>query len=94
MSIVLTREKLYELVWSEPLRALSKRFGISDVALAKRCRAAHIPLPGLGYWSRKEAGKWVTQFPLPPRALRQHHELVIGPKKPFGPEGEEELLGC
>ena len=55
MSTRLTRAELYQFVWSEPLRKLSKRFGISDVALAKRCRAANIPLPGLGYWTKKEA---------------------------------------
>lgn len=56
MSTRLTRAELYQLVWSEPLCKLSKRFGISDVALAKRSRAANIPLPGLGYWAKKEAG--------------------------------------
>jgi hypothetical protein len=33
----LSREDLYELVWSKPMRELAKDFGISDVALAKRC---------------------------------------------------------
>lgn len=35
--ITLARSKLYELVWSKPVSELSKEFGISDVALAKRC---------------------------------------------------------
>ena len=39
-----TRLELYQLVWSEPLRKLAKRFGISDVAIAKRCRRSNLPL--------------------------------------------------
>ena len=35
--ITLTRQSLYELVWSKPMTTLAKEFGISDVALAKRC---------------------------------------------------------
>lgn len=71
MSHKFTRLELYELVWSEPLRKLAKQFGISDVAIAKRCRKSNIPLPGLGYWAKKEAGKKVFQAPFPPRGLGQ-----------------------
>jgi len=38
MSHKFTRFELYQLVWSEPLRKLAKRFGIADVAIGKRCR--------------------------------------------------------
>jgi hypothetical protein len=46
--ITLPRSKLYELVWSKPVTELAKEFGISDVALAKRCRAINILLPEVG----------------------------------------------
>jgi hypothetical protein len=93
MSTTLTRAEVYQLVWSEPLRTLSKRFGISDVALAKRCRAANIPLPGLGYWAKKEAGKPVFQPALPQRGLGQSDLLEIGPdQRRSYAEAEEELL--
>ena len=36
--ITLSREDLYELAWSKPITSLAQDFGISDVALAKRCR--------------------------------------------------------
>jgi hypothetical protein len=39
----LSRKQLYALVWSEPLKTLSVRFGISDVALKKSCKRAAIP---------------------------------------------------
>lgn len=92
MSATLTRAELYGLVWSEPLRTLSKKFGISDVALAKHCRRGNIPLPGLGYWAKKEAGKPVIQPALPPRALGQHEHLVFGPDERFSQQQEEERL--
>ncbi len=32
------REKLYKEVWAEPMTTVSKRYGISDVALRKNAR--------------------------------------------------------
>lgn len=62
----MTREELYEQVWSQPMRTLAASIGISDVALAKRCKAANVPVPPRGWWARKEAGKTVKIEPLPP----------------------------
>ena len=42
--LTLSREDLYELAWSKPISTLAKDFGISDVALAKRCKRLCIPL--------------------------------------------------
>jgi hypothetical protein len=61
----ISRQELYEQVWSTPLRTLAKGFGISDVGLAKACRRNNIPLPGLGYWAKVQAGKKVSKIPLP-----------------------------
>lgn len=74
----MTRQQLYDLVWSEPLRTLAKRFEISDVALAKACRRANIPLPGLGFWAKRAADKPVMQPALPRRDLGQSGEIEIG----------------
>ena len=97
MSHKFTRLELYELVWSEPLRKLAKQFGISDVAIAKRCRKSNIPLPGLGYWAKKEAGKKVFQAPFPPRGLGQSDVITIGDNDRYGwrqQESDEELLAA
>src|SRR5262249_54845582 len=50
----LTRKELYELVWSEPMKIVSVRFGISDVALKKTCERAAIPTPDRGYWAKRK----------------------------------------
>jgi hypothetical protein len=69
MSFYLTREQLYDLVWSEAMQKLSKQVGISDVALAKHCRKIGVPVPERGYWNKLQAGKRVVKTALPPRDL-------------------------
>jgi hypothetical protein len=44
----LTRQKLYDLVWDQPTRTVATEIGVSDVALAKACRRAEIPIPPRG----------------------------------------------
>jgi hypothetical protein len=61
------RKELYDLVWSQSLLALSKKFNISDVGLRKICKNLEIPLPKAGYWAKLQAGKKVKKEPLPER---------------------------
>jgi hypothetical protein len=77
MAEQLSRKKLYDLVWSEPMRNLSTRFGISDVALKKTCARAIIPTPDRGYWAKKEAGKETFQAVLPMRPPGMDDEVSI-----------------
>lgn len=89
----MSRQQLYDLVWSAPLRALAKRFEISDVALAKACRRADIPLPGLGYWAKRAANKPVMQPTLPRRGLGQSGEIEIGRDRyHYHRQSDEEIL--
>src|SRR6266849_5304209 len=74
----LSRTELYALVWSEPMKTLSARFGISDVALKKTCARAEIPTPERGYWAKKEVGKSTLQEALPARPPGMSHEVVVG----------------
>jgi len=62
----LSREELYDLVWSKPMGTIAAEMNISDVALAKRCRKLGIPTPRRGYWAKLEAGKTVIKPKLPP----------------------------
>lgn len=56
------REQLYRQVWEQPMQKLAKEYGISDVALSKTCRKLLVPVPGRGFWAKKDAG-----VPLPKR---------------------------
>lgn len=60
------REEIHRDIWSEPIQRVAKRYGLSDVGLAKVCRKLNIPRPGRGYWAKKVAGKTIPrQPPLP-----------------------------
>jgi hypothetical protein len=59
------REGLYVEIWEQPLVKVAPKYGISAVALGKICRKLQIPLPGRGYWVKKDFGKHVEQLPLP-----------------------------
>jgi len=60
------REELYAEVWEQPLVKIAPKYGISAVALGKVCLKLQIPLPGRGYWVKKEFGKPVKRLPLLP----------------------------
>ena len=80
--ITLSRTALYDLVWTKPVSELAKEFGISDVALAKRCRAINIPLPPRGYWARVAAGQKPRRPALPPfgsERPRSHSDTTAKP---------------
>ena len=63
--VTFTRKELFDLVWSKPVSRLAPDYGMSDVALAKKCRKHHIPLPPVGYWQKVRNGKKVTRPKLP-----------------------------
>lgn len=52
-----TKEELLSLVWEFPLTTLSKRFGVSDVAIKKWVKSYKIQSPPSGYWAKLEHGK-------------------------------------
>lgn len=54
--MILTREQLYELVWSKPGTVASEQLGISDVALTKICRRLKVPKPPPGHWAKLQYG--------------------------------------
>ena len=62
----ISRSELYEQVWTVAITRLSKKYGLSDVGLAKICKKHNVPRPPRGYWARKAAGYNVKQLPLPP----------------------------
>jgi hypothetical protein len=62
---VLTRRDLYELVWQEPMTKLAKKFGLSDVGLAKLLKKHDIPRPPRGHWAKLQFGHKPKRTPLP-----------------------------
>jgi hypothetical protein len=75
----LTRQELYEKMWSRPAIALAEEFGISGRGLGKICSRFEIPVPPRGYWARLAAGKHVTRAPLPTAKADHPSEIWIQP---------------
>lgn len=45
-------DELRTLVWKYPTTVVAKMFGVSDVAIAKRCKLYGIDKPPRGYWAK------------------------------------------
>jgi hypothetical protein len=60
----LTREQLYELVWSKPMQHIAKDYGVSDRSMAKLCARNQVPVPPRGHWAKKISGYKIDQPPL------------------------------
>jgi hypothetical protein len=91
--VSVSREDLYEKVWTISVTKLAKSYGISDVGLAKACKRHQIPRPPVGYWAQKAVGKAPERPPLPvvvdPKL--QTVEFAPGPSRPKEPD-ESTLL--
>src|SRR5438876_430201 len=88
-----THKELHELVWTTPLRTVATGLGISDVALAKTCRRADVPVPPRGYWARKHASLPVGRTPLPRRFPGASDHVGGGTRfSSWGPNWREQLL--
>ena len=60
-----SREALYEMVWSEPMLRVAARFGVSSSYMARVCTLLNVPRPERGYWAKLAVGKAPKQPPLP-----------------------------
>jgi hypothetical protein len=74
----LSREELYDLVWSKTMGSLSTRFGVSNAVLKQTCQRAAIPMPGPSHWTKKAFGKETLQAALPARLPGMDNDVVVG----------------
>ena len=77
--VVLTREELYQQVWSEPIVRVASRVGLSGRGLGKICARHCIPVPPRGWWARKQHGHRVQQSPLPRIEDSRLERIVLHP---------------
>jgi hypothetical protein len=61
---VVSREELYELVWSTPMIKVAEKFTVSGSYMARVCSALHVPRPERGYWAKLAVGKAPEKPPL------------------------------
>jgi len=61
----MTREELYELVWTKPMTEVAKSFDVSGSYMARVCTVLNVPRPERGYWAKLAVGKAPAREPLP-----------------------------
>lgn len=61
----ITREELYDFVWSETMLRVAERFGVSSSYMARICTVLNVPRPAAGYWAKLAVGKAPKKPPLP-----------------------------
>ena len=99
--VVITRQDLYEMVWSEPMSSVAKRYDISDRGLAKICERLKVPKPGRGYWAKKAVGHRLKRPKLKPLPAGAKESVHIQPRaegttasdpEPTGPVSEQKAF--
>ncbi|MES5488826.1 hypothetical protein QMZ05_39305 [Bradyrhizobium sp. INPA03-11B] len=60
-----SREELYQQVWSQPMTKVAAEYGVTGTALKKTCIRHRIPTPDRGYWAKLQHGKPVRKVSLP-----------------------------
>ena len=54
--MTVSREKIFEEIWAEPITTVSKRYDVSDSFFVRVCKRLNVPRPPKGYWSKLSAG--------------------------------------
>ncbi len=83
---IITRDKLYDLVWSKPMTEIAKEYGVSDKMIAKICDKLNVPTPGLGYWRKREVGENIPKPRLPDISPEHPTEHIIRKREEFAYE--------
>lgn len=62
---MVSRQELYELVWSTPMTKVAEQFEVSNSYMARVCTALNVPRPGRGHWAKLAVGEAPRRLPLP-----------------------------
>ena len=86
---MISREELYELVWSMPMVKVAEHFKVSGSYMARVCSVLRVPRPERGYWAKLAVGKALEKPPLPEAqpgdqlSWSQDGELQSPPRRPL-----------
>lgn len=69
--LTISKEELEKLVWAIPSSRIAAQLGVSDTAIAKRCRVLGVRKPPKGYWARVNSDGTVR--PVKPRPMPMKH---------------------
>jgi len=80
-----SREQLYEEIWSTPAMHLAATYGVSGSFLARVCDRLRVPRPRPGYWNKLAVGKAPPKPPLPEAEPGDELEWSPADKPPPAP---------
>lgn len=100
-TVDLTRKELYEEIWKISAAGVAKKYGIPYAKCLAQIKAAKIPIPPSGYWTKISYGKPVEQTPLQgneddvvtlsaEELRRNHTPKAKGPEEPPLPLSPQE----
>src|SRR5437899_12788429 len=75
-----TREELYEAVWSKALKALAQEWNTTHEQLLLGCKTMCVPMPNQRYWPLISWGHRVGRKPLSRRSRNTPGELLLPPR--------------
>ena len=76
----LTRTELFERIWSEPMGAVAKQYGLTGNGLAKICDRLDIPRPPRSHWTRTAAAR-DPRPALPPAPIGLSETFALGQRQ-------------
>jgi hypothetical protein len=84
---MISREELYELVWSVPMIKVGEKFKLSGSYMARVCSTLCVPRPERGYWAKLAVGKAPEKPALPDaqpgdQVSWSHGEELPAPPRP------------
>ena len=74
--IELSRDDLYEAVWTKPIAIAAADFRMTSVRLKRLCREHDVPVPSLGHWRKSRTRRERDTVPLPPAKVGQDRVWV------------------
>ena len=77
---VVTRDELYDAVWTKPLKALAREWSTTHNQLLAACKTMNVPRPNQRYWPLISWGHRVGRKPLPRRSRNTPGELLLSPQ--------------
>lgn len=75
--LILSRRRLFELVWAKPMTELAHQFGVHAKHLARACDRHDIPRPRPGHWQKLAFGKTLPSVQLPQDHFKVDSLVII-----------------
>ena len=75
-----TRAKIFEEIWTEPMGAVAARYGLTGNGLAKICDRLAIPRPPRSHWTRSESTREAPPE-LPPAPIGLSDTFALGKRQ-------------